>query len=168
MVNGGQLWSIVVSCGQLWSVPHLPRCVGWSVSSRLSSILISCGQLQSVVVSCGQWWSVAVSCGQFRICPVVSAGQLAVGCAASWSAVPARCARPVCPPGGVPTESGEDGRRPEDLAQQGGDVEQTAHPRPVTLLERVQHRHVALRTHLAGEEQPPCNHTTVSLQNSPL
>ena len=54
-------------------------------------------------------------------------------------------------PGGL-TERGQDACWPEDLAAEGGQEEEAAHPRAVRVLQRVQHRHVALRPHLVREE----------------
>ncbi|KAH9400406.1 hypothetical protein TYRP_001971 [Tyrophagus putrescentiae] len=50
-------------------------------------------------------------------------------------------------------QSGENGRRPEDLTAKGGQKEQSAHPRAQRLLKWVQHCDVALFAHLRCKEE---------------
>ena len=53
------------------------------------------------------------------------------------------------------TQGRKDAGGPEHLTAQRREEQQAAHPGAVGVLQRVQHRHVALRPHLVGEENPP-------------
>ena len=50
------------------------------------------------------------------------------------------------------TQSSQDSGRPEDLSAEGRDEEESAHPSSEALLQRIEHRDVALLPHPVGEE----------------
>ncbi len=54
------------------------------------------------------------------------------------------------------TQSGQDGRGPEDVAHERRYVEQRRRDTAVALRDRVQHRHVATPPQRPREEQPIC------------
>ena len=55
----------------------------------------------------------------------------------------------------IPTESGENGCGPEEVAHELRDAHQSPDTHAVHLLERVEHRHVARSTHLGRVHHTP-------------
>lgn len=62
-----------------------------------------------------------------------------------------------------PTQSGKDAGRPEDLSAERGQEQQATHPFAEAVLQRIQHRNVALLSHRISKEHPACNETFSSV-----